>query len=452
MKMPMLKLSCLAAAVLVSVSAGAQTINLNQAIEMSLTADPRIKEQEQVVEQARALLEEARANNGLRLELNTFIGLAPAVKGGFFENGATSGTRLRSDGPFPGGVSDWTFLQFNLVKPLYSFGKIERYSEAAQGNIDVKRTDVRVARATTIMDVKRAYFGYLAARDTRRLLEDLQGKVSEALKLTEKRLSEESGEVKKSDVYALQAGKGVINKYHAQALALERVSLNGLKVLTGVGLDGKLEIAEDSISALPKPSLSLAEYQSKAMAERPEFSQLDAGLRARRALVAAKKAEMYPNIYAGLVGSFAYASRRERLDNPYLYDPFNHAGVTPVVGLKWDVAFDVVPARVAHAQAELDALLYKNQYALAGIPFEVAESYAQVEAHYLAVQEMAEAAQAARRWMVATYADFNAGLERADKLAEAFRSYALTQAEYLRTVNDYNMHVAQLTKVTGDYK
>ena len=443
---------CLAATTWISAGALAQTINLNQAIEMSLTADPRIKEQEQVVEQARALLEEAQGNNGLRLELNTFIGLAPAVKGGFFENGATSGTRLRDDGPFPGGLSDWTFLQFSLVKPLYTFGKIERYSEAAQGNIDVKRTDVRVARANTIVDVKRAYFGYLAARDTRRLLEDLQSKVTDALATTEKKLAQESGDVKKSDVYSLQAGKGVINKYLAQASALEKVSLNGLKVLTGVGLNGKLELADENITALPKPTLTLAEYQTKAIAERPEMSQLDAGLRARRALVAAKKAEMYPNIYAGLVGSFAYASRRERLDNPYLYDPFNHAGITPVVGLKWDVTFDVVSARVAHAQAELDALLYKNQYALAGIPFEVAESYAQVEAHYQAVQEMNEAAQAARRWMVATYADFNAGLERADKLAEAFRSYALTQAEYLRTVNDYNMHVAQLTKVSGDYK
>ncbi len=443
---------CLAATVWISAGALAQTINLNQAIEMSLTADPRIKEQEQVVEQARALLEEAQGNSGLRLELNTFVGLAPAVKGGFFENGAFTGTRLRDDGPFPGGLSDWTFLQFSLVKPLYTFGKIERYSEAAQGNIDVKRTDVRVARANTIVDVKRAYFGFLAARDTRRLLEDLQSKVTDALASTEKKLAQESGDVKKSDVYSLQAGRGVINKYLAQASALEKVSLNGLKVLTGVGLNGKLELADENITALPKPTLSLAEYQTKAIAERPEMSQLDAGLRARRALVAAKKAEMYPNIYAGLVGSFAYASRRERLDNPYLYDPFNHAGITPVVGLKWDVTFDVVSARVAHAQAELDALLHKNQYALAGIPFEVAESYAQVEAHYQAVQEMNEAAQAARRWMVATYADFNAGLERADKLAEAFRSYALTQAEYLRTVNDYNMHVAQLTKVSGDYK
>ena len=161
---------------------------------------------------------------------------------------------------------------------------------------------------------------------------------------------------------------------------------------------------------------------------------------------------MYPNVYAGVVGSFAYASRRDKLDNPYVYDPFNHAGLTPVVGLKWDLAFDVVPARVAQAQAELDALLAKNRFALVGIPFEVAEAYTQVQAYYVAQQELAEGAAAARRWMVASYADFNAGLEKAERVSEALRTYATTQAEYLLTVNAYNMYVAQLAKVTGDYK
>jgi len=37
-------------------------------------------------------------------------------------------------------------------------------------------------------------------------------------------------------------------------------------------------------------------------------------------------------------------------------------------------------------------------------------------------------------------------------LAEAVRNYALTQIEYLRTINDYNMNVAQLARLTGELK
>lgn len=439
-------------AVFLGTPGGAQTVDLQQAIDLSLTADPRIQEREQLVEQARGMLEEAQGNSGFRFQGNMFLGLAPKVEGGFYQNGATSGTTPRSDAYDWHGLSDWTSLEFAIVKPLYTFGKIQHYSEAARGNIDVKRMDVRLQRATTIQDVSRAYYGYLASRDTRRMLQDVLEKVDGAEQQVEKWLKADNGLAKESDLYELRAKQAILKKYLAQTQAIESVALNGLKVLTGVGMDGKLDVADAQLKPQPLPSVSLEDYQGKAVAGRPELAQLEAGLRARRALVEAKKSEGYPDVYAGVAGSLAYASRRDRMDNPYIYDPFNHYGVTPVVGLKWDLAFDVVPARVAQAQAELDALLAKNRFALAGIPFEVAQNYTQMHAYYSAQQDLAKGAADARRWMVASYADFNAGLEKADRVSDALKLYATSQADYLQTVNDYNMYVAQMATVTGDYK
>ena len=130
-----------AGALLVALPGQAETINLQQAVEMSLTADPRIKEREQLVEVARGMLQEVQGNFGWRASANAFIGLAPAVEGGFYQGGAYSGTVPRTDGNSINEVddiSDWTHLSFALIKPLYTFGKIERYGEAAQGNIDLK--------------------------------------------------------------------------------------------------------------------------------------------------------------------------------------------------------------------------------------------------------------------------------------------------------------------------
>ena len=182
------------------------------------------------------------------------------------------------------------------------------------------------------------------------------------------------------------------------------------------------------------------------------MQQLEAGLRARRALVAAKKADRMPDVYAGVIGQFNYASQRERLDNPYLYDPFNGGGLTPVVGVKWDSVFGVASARVNQAQAELEALNHKKAFAVAGIPFEVSEAYANARANHDAQRDLAEGAAAARRWMVATMADLSAGIESADKVADAIKNHVLAQTEYLRTVNDYNMNVAQLARLTGELK
>jgi len=438
--------------ILMAGGAGAETINLSQAIEMSLTADPRIKEREQLIESSRALLQEAQANNGWRVSANAFVGLAPEVKGGFYQNGATSGTTPRSDSRKIDGISDWTHLEFSLIKPLYTFGKIERYGEAAQANVDLKRGDLKQSRAETVYDTKRAYFGYLTARDTRVFLEDMQARLAQTLVSTERELKDDTGQAKQSDLYSLQTAKGILAKYVYQARAVEKISLNGLRIITGVGLNADLQVADAHIEPVAFPKMELAELQSRALQDRPEMQQLEAGLRSRRALVAAKKADRMPDVYAGVVGTFNYASNRDRLDNPHITDSFNGGGLTPVVGVKWDTTFGVADAKVNQAQADLEALNHKKAFALAGIPFEISEAYANAQANFESQKELAQSASAARRWMVASLADYSAGLEKGDKVAEAVKSYTLANTEYLRTINDYNMNVAQLARLSGELK
>ncbi|MBT9567905.1 MAG: TolC family protein [Thiobacillus sp.] len=437
---------------LASQYAQAETVNLQQAVAMSLAADPRIKEREQVVEAARGMLQEVQGNSGWRVSANAFIGLAPKVEGGFYQNGAYTGTSPRTDGDRINGLSDWTHLDFALIKPLYTFGKIERYGEAAQGNIDLKRGELKQSRTDTIYDTKRAYYGYLTARDTRVFLEDMRGRLDQAIRSVERQLKDDTGEAKQSDLYALQTAKSLLAKYVHQSRAIEKISLDGLKVLTGTGLKSNLEVADSRIEPVPFPQIELAELQSRALQDRPEMQQLEAGLRARRALVAAKKADRMPDVYAGVVGQLNYASQRDRLDNPYINDPFNGSGLTPVVGVKWDTVFGAATARVDQAQAELEALNHKKAFAVAGIPFEVSEAYANARANFDSQSDLSEGAAAARRWMVSSLADFSAGVETADKVAEALKNYVLAQTEYLRTVNDYNMNVAQLARLTGELK
>ncbi|PKO63733.1 MAG: hypothetical protein CVU23_09735, partial [Betaproteobacteria bacterium HGW-Betaproteobacteria-17] len=145
-----------AGVLLAALPAQAETINLQQAVEMSLAADPRIKEREQVVEAARGMLQEVQGNAGWRVSANAFVGLAPKAEGGFFQNqGGDNNTcntppcTLNASGDNWNGVSDWTHLDFALIKPLYTFGKIERYGEAAQGNIDLKRGELKQTRGDT---------------------------------------------------------------------------------------------------------------------------------------------------------------------------------------------------------------------------------------------------------------------------------------------------------------
>jgi len=65
MKLNALTRILLAAGMLLTVLPGlAETINLQQAVEMSLTADPRIKEREQLIQAAQGLVQEVEGEGG----------------------------------------------------------------------------------------------------------------------------------------------------------------------------------------------------------------------------------------------------------------------------------------------------------------------------------------------------------------------------------------------------
>ena len=431
--------------------------SLEQLVEMSLNTDPRISEREKLVQAAQALRQEAEANGGIRLNSNTFVAIAPAVDGGLFEQDACDPTvsecKVRDDRyDLVEGLTLWTYVEFNIIKPLYTFGKIENFSTAARHNITVKENDVRLQRGSTISDVKRAYYGHLASQSTALFLKDVQRRISGAEEMVRDWLDRGEGNVRQSSLHAVQAANELVAAYVAQAEGLERISLDGLKVLSGIGLQGELALQEKNLMPLPLPEFSLSELQEMAMRQRPEMAQVEAGLSARRALVEAEKSMTRPNVYAGVAGVYSAAPGRDRLDNPYIYDPFNDYGITPLLGMQWNWEPGVRAARVDQAKAELSALIEKQSFARNGIPFQVAEKYHEVHSYYESLKSMERGAKSARRWMISAYTDFEAGLETTDKLVTAFQAYVLAYSEYLKTVFEYNMRVTQLALVTGAYE
>jgi len=433
----------------------AEPLSLSDATERALNTDPRISEVEAFVEHAKAMLEEAEGSDDLTVSANAFVGLSPAVDGGFFKEDCSAGNTCKSRRDrynLSEGFSPWFNLQYGIIKPLKTFGKIESYTLAAKQNIKLKELDVRLQRGAIILDVNKAYFGYLAAKNTRLFLEDIQKRIDSAVDLVQGWLDDEEGEATQSDLFALQSASALAHSYVVKAKALETISIEGLKVLTGIDSDVEVVLADSTLSPVELPESKLSEFKSQALTDRPEMKQLNHGLKASRALVKAKKAMNKPNLYAGLVGMVSYSPLRDRIDNPYVYDPFNDVGATPIVGLKWDWAGGVNTARAKQAQAELNALVEKNAFARKGIPYQVTEAYTQMHAYHESVISLKKSAKAARKWMISSYTDFEAGLQPVDKMVGAFQAYVLSYTDYLKTVFDYNMQVAELNQVTGAYQ
>jgi len=426
-------------------------LDIDQVYERAKNTDPRISEKEKLVDVGRGLLAEAKGAESWIFDINTFVGLSPDVKGGVFED-SEGNLKIDSNALDFTGVSPWYNLQLAIVRPISTFGKAEGYTEAAENNIKVQTGEVSIQRGKTYIDVLTAYYGYLAARDAVYMLEDANKKVQSAIDLVQGWLDEGSAEAKQSDLFALQTGSGILHRYMEQARGLQSIAAAGLRFLTGIEDKDTIEPVDSKLQPLPLPEKTLAEFQKLALENRPEMMQVEAGLNARRALLSAKQSEAYPNLYWGIVGSFAYSPNRPRLEELAIYDPFNHYGATPIIGFKWDWWAGRQEGQVKQAEAEYNALIEKKSFAQRGIPFEVAEQYHNVQSYYKMVQHLYDAARSGRRWMLASYADFEAGVEEAEKVMTAFQGYILAYSDYLQIVNSYNIYVGRLRVVTGDIK
>lgn len=432
------------------------TLNLQQAIELALQQDPRIEEKRAYVRKAEALLDEAEGTGGLIFSSDAYLAITTGLNGGFYEDGDESCSddcKPRDDTySFDDGFSLWSTLTFSIIKPLATFGQLENYQEAAKNNIVIKQQDVQLQQEAVKLDVVKAYYGYLAARDGRFLLEDTRKRLNGAMILVQDWIDEGEGKAKLADLYALQTGLGLIDSYLADIRAVENIAEEGLRLLTGIDAKESIEWADRRLMPEPLPEQSLEEWTELAIQNRVEFTQVEAGLNARRALVKAKKAATNPIVFAGVGGSFSYSPNRDRLDNPHIYDPFNHAAASPLIGMRWQWEAGAQSARVAQEQAELDAVIQLASFARKGIPFQVKEQYYYVQSKHESMLAMKQSAQSARRWMIAAYTDFEAGLEEAEKILTAMQAYVLAYAEYLKIVNDYNNHIAKLKSVSGDYQ
>lgn len=432
-----------------------EKLSLENAIKLALAYDPRIDEKQAFVRKAQGLLQEAKGSEDFRYTVNSFLAIATGVEGGFYRDGESScsGDCTPRDDAYDldDGYSVWGGLTFSIVKPLATFGRLEGYQEAAQNNIVIKQQDVTLQRNEIGLQVVKAYYGYLTARDSRLLLEDTRKRLGGALSLVEEWLDEGSGRASQSDKFALQSGIGLLENFLAESVGLEQIAMAGLKLLTGRE-EETIELADRRLQPVALPPQSLEEWIDLARDNRVEYKQVAAGLTARRALVEATRAEEKPIVYAGVAGSLAYSPERERLDNPHIYDPYNHAGLSPVIGMRWQWEQGAQPARVVQAQADLDALVHKASFARIGIPFQVREQYFNMQAKHKAIASMRDSSRAARRWMIASYSDFEAGLRDATDIINALQVYVLAYAEYLRAVNDFNNHVSRLRSVSGVFQ
>lgn len=393
---------------------------------------------------AHGQLQEARTFPWWQFQANATAGVLPPIGGTAVYSRSTAQSLVTGVGE---GYAP--FFQFSVggVLPLYTFGKIDAGNRAAEANVRVQEWDLEKFRQLVRMDVRRAYFGAMFARDARYLATEVSKNLEKALAKVKKKLRKGDTTAEEADRLRLEVYRDEINARVADADRGEQYALAALKFITGVQTD--FDVPDEPLERPKTPLGPLLQYLAAARLYRPEVNQARAGVVARSALVDLARARMFPDIGVGIFASYSTAPSAIVQNNAWLLDPFNRFGFGAALGVRWNLDLLPAAARVQQAEAQLEETRALERLALGGIATEVENAYASAVEARKREEAWGKAERRSRQWISLTQDMIDLGTRDDKALIEPLRTYVNARLAHLYALHDSNITMSELARVTG---
>jgi outer membrane protein len=422
--------------------AAQKVLSLKECVALALAHAPELGEAQADIELVGGKLDEAK---GYRFPTVDFLGLTGPVPGarGNQVSSPDSINSTRRIGWFERG-------DLTIVQPIYTFGKISHSMSAAKHGIEVEKARKEQKRNEIVVKVKEYYYGVLLARDAKALLDEVRGDLGRAHDKGKKLLDQGSANVEEADLYKLDAFSGEVAKYQAEAAKGETLALAALKARIGVPPETELELSDARLLRVGEPLGELNRYLERAKVTRPEFKQVSEGLLARQELVAAARAARYPDFFLGATFSAAYASARDKVDNPWVPDEFKHVWGGVALGLKWKLDFGISSAKVSQEQAQYNRLVSTKAYAEENIPLQISKYYQEGVEAASSMDATRSGYENSKKWAVTALANFDFGIGPAKEIFDSLQQYAKMRGAFFQSIYNYNLALANLSYAVGD--
>jgi outer membrane protein TolC len=421
-------------------------LTLDDCIRMALKAPPELGEAESDIALATSRLNEAQSYRYLQLQLTTMVGPAPiAYK-------SSVSPAVKTDEPLfsINGLTWFTSADATIIQPLYTFGKISENIKAATHGIEVDRSRKQQKTNEIVLKVHEYYNGLLLAREMKELVLEVEEILIRAREKAQKLLDQGSDTVDEMDLYKLDAFSGVATKFLEEAKKGEELALTALRARMGLPANAQLETGTERLVIIDVEIPALETYIENARRRRPEFFQINEGLKARSALVEAAKANYYPDIFLGAFVSWAYADERDRVQNPYIIDPFKHTLGGFALGARWKLDFGITGAKVAGERAQYNRLLSTKDFADANVPLQVKKFYLDLIEARNSAMATRSAYLNAKKWAVTAIANFDFGMGPAKDIFEALQAYSSMRSDYFKSIYNYRIAAANLDYATNE--
>jgi len=418
------------------------TLDLKGCIERVAKFHPELGEYKKDIEIYKAKLEQAQGAVFPQIELMAVGGPSPEAR-----REAIS-PEIKTDVKPTTINGIFGMITMQVLQPIYTFGKISGYKTAAEGGIKVSEAELEKKRSELIVKTKELYWSLALIRDLRVLANEIKDELQKAIKRTEEDLKKELPSADELTLYKLKTYMGEVKRNLNEIDKNEAIIIEALKFMTGFSRNTRLEIVTESLK-YEERYINPDELISKAFVLRPEIIQIREGLRARQALVDVEKSNLYPQIFFLMKGSIAGATNRDRIHNPYIYDPLNDAILAAVLGMKLNIDFGIMKGKIKEAEIEYQKILEKKRVAEEGIPVQIMKAYFDFQEASKTARDMEEAYQNAKKWLVTADANIDMGIGEMKDLADAVLAYATTRVNHLKALYNQKIAFANLIQASG---
>jgi outer membrane protein TolC len=417
-------------------------LDLKGCIERAVKFHPELGEYKQDIEIYKAKLDEAKGAVYPQIELMALGGPSPeARKEAISPEIKTDVKSTTINGIFG-------MITMQVLQPIYTFGKISGYKTAAESGIKVSEEELEKRRSEVVLKTKELYWSLSMIRDLRGLANEIKNELEKAIKRTEEDLKKDIPSADELTLYKLKTYLGEVKRNLNEIDKNEAIIIEALKFMTGVPKNIKLEIITEQLK-YEEAYINPNELISKAFILRPEMIQIKEGLKAKQALVDVEKSNLYPQIFFLVKGTLAGATNRDRIYNPYIYDPLNDSMLAALLGMKLNIDFGITKGKIREAEIEYQKVLEKKKLAEEGIPVQIMKAYYELQEATNSARDMDEAYKNAKKWLVTASANIDMGVGETKDLADAVLAYATTRINHLKSLYNQKMALANLLYASG---
>lgn len=391
-----------------------------------------------------AQLEEAKWAPFWQWSTNAFFGVLPQIRGTPYYTAAPANLLNTR---FTDGLNPFFTFSINGTIPLYTFGKIEWARRAAEAQVRVGEWDIEKSRQSIRMDVRRAFYGAMLARDARYLLNDIRSRLDKAIAGIQEKLDNGEAGVDEVDRIRLEVYRDQLLARSGEPDKAENFAMAALRFMTGVVQD--FDIPDEPLARPDTQVRPVVAYLSAARLFRPEVNQARASIAQRRALLETARAKLFPDLGIFLNMSYSTAPSAVQQDNAWIVDNTNRFTYTASLGARWSL--DILPgqARIAGAEAQLDEARALERSSLGSIGVDVENAYGVMVDARKREEMWGNAEHKAKGWIASVQDSIDLGTKDERALMEPLRVFVDTRLNHMTALMEYHLALSDLARVSG---